>query len=371
MKHCFYILILFSLFSCKEKEKKENKYLYTLELSEDKIFKLDSETVQETQLIQLFTQNDSLYFSFSNAYDNSIVFYDFVSGSFVSKVKFEKEGQNGVGNFTSYYYHTKDSIYIYHQWNEKIFLLNNQSMKYKDFDFKTQSFHSETLSVPSPYPLTIAPMRKVENYMVCTGMQYNEDSKKNEPSTILYNINTGEIKFANHFPDLYKNKQWGQVFAYRYACTTFNKNTMILSYGADHNITVYNIEEDKSEEFNAGTKYFSKINPFNFKANREAAIDHYMENLCYRNILYDEYRNLYYRFAYLPYPSYNKDDKYLRRPFSVIIIDSEFNIVGETLLPEFEYLILQTFVSPDGLHIQILSDDDDFMKFKTFKIAQF
>lgn len=55
---------------------------------------------------------------------------------------------------------------------------------------------------------------------------------------------------------------------------------------------------------------------------------------------------------------------------SVIILDAAFNVVGETLLPDFEYLILHTFVSPDGLHVQVLSDDDDRMRFKTFKVVQ-
>lgn len=369
----FFILSFLTTIILNCNHDKVFEYKYELELSEDKIFILDSETVQTTSIIQLFTQNDTLFFSFANEYDNSVVIYDYFSGDFITKIKFEKEGPNGVGNFTSYYYHSIDSIFIYHQMYGKISILNNFAIKHKEFNFNVRSLASSELDPPSLFPVTRSPMRKVCNFMVYTGVQASQDKKKQRPTTALYDLNTNEIKFANNLPELYGNYNWGNLFAYNCACTTFNNNTMVLSFGADHNILVYNIETDENSVFIAKTKHFSKIRPFHLldHMDRLAEDNHYMNNLCYRNILYDEYRNLFYRFAFLPYPKYNKEERYLRRPFSVIILDSKFNVVGETLLPEFEYLISQTFVSPDGLHIQILSDDDDLMIFKTFNINKF
>jgi len=372
MKFFIYLtcFLLFISYSCNNNKK--NDYFYKLEISEDKIFQLDSETVQETNLIQLLVQNDTLLFTFANEYDNSIVLYDYLSNRFISKIKFEKEGPNGVGHITSYYYHSYDSIYIFNQWLEKIFLLNHQAKKQNEFVFNVRTHISSELSPPSPYPLTVAPIQKISDILIFPGIQVSNDDNTFRPSTILYNLNTNDIKFVNNLPKLYKSMNWGHPIVYNYANTTFNKNKIILSLGADHNITVYDIEKDENKTFNAATKHYSDIKSFHLPENTDfqAMNDHYMSNLCYRNILFDCYRNVYYRFACLPHPNYNKEDKYLRRPISVIILDSEFNIVGETLLPEFEYLILQTFVSPDGLQIQILSDDDDYMIFKTFKLVE-
>ena len=367
------ICVLFIiLFGCRNGNPTEIEYTCKLELSEDKIFHLDSETSQMTNIIQLFTENDTIFFSFANEYDNSIVIYDYLSGNFISKLKFDKEGSDGVGNFTSYYYHSNDSIFIFYQWYGKLFILDKQTRKYDELDFNIPSYSSKELNPPSIYPLTRAPIRKISNFLVCTGVQSSDDNKQFRPSTVLYDFYTNEIRFANNLPDIYMNKSWGNLFAYKYACTTFNNNTMVLSYGADHYITVYNIEKDENKSFYAGTKHYSEIKPSRLQSNTNFEDEdiHYMNNLCYRNILFDEYRNIYYRFVFLPHPNYDREDRYLRRPFSVIILDSDFNIIGETLLPEFEYLIAQTFVSPDGLHVQVMSDNDDFMVFKTFKITE-
>jgi hypothetical protein len=56
---------------------------------------------------------------------------------------------------------------------------------------------------------------------------------------------------------------------------------------------------------------------------------------------------------------------------SIVIMDSEFNKVGEYDLMEKTGMGKHAFVSEEGLHIQILSDDDDYMKFITLKPVHF
>ncbi|MDR1356556.1 MAG: hypothetical protein LBJ58_02670, partial [Tannerellaceae bacterium] len=60
----------------------------------------------------------------------------------------------------------------------------------------------------------------------------------------------------------------------------------------------------------------------------------------------------------------------IEKSLLVIILDSQFNKIGESYLPDAPYLTLSYFVSPEGFHIQVNSEDDDIMKFKTFKIQE-
>ena len=96
--------------------------------------------------------------------------------------------------------------------------------------------------------------------------------------------------------------------------------------------------------------------------------------------MYDPYREVYYRFAY---PKTELDDKinwmgksvYGRKKFSVIILDKDFQIIGETLFPEAIYNPYASFVSKEGLYIsrdyQINYDQsEDFMTFELFKLVE-
>ncbi|MGJ1082465.1 DUF4221 family protein, partial [Bacteroides fragilis] len=75
---------------------------YFLIVKADKCFNLDSETVQTTEYLQLFKSGEEIIFSFVNEYDNSIVLYDYATGENMRKIKFEREGANGINSVTSY-----------------------------------------------------------------------------------------------------------------------------------------------------------------------------------------------------------------------------------------------------------------------------
>lgn len=76
----------------------------------------------------------------------------------------------------------------------------------------------------------------------------------------------------------------------------------------------------------------------------------------YGNILYDSYREIYYRIAY---PKTDIDASirplelmdYGRKNFSIIILDKKFNKIGETLFPDYTYNSVQMFIREDGLYI--------------------
>ena len=101
----------------------------------------------------------------------------------------------------------------------------------------------------------------------------------------------------------------------------------------------------------------------------------------YGDLIYDPYRNTYYRFAY-PKTLLDRNMNwwgkavYGRNKFSVIILDENFNIIGETLFPEGIYNSYVFFVHKDGLYIsrdyQIGNGNQsgDYMTFELFKLIE-
>lgn len=76
----------------------------------------------------------------------------------------------------------------------------------------------------------------------------------------------------------------------------------------------------------------------------------------YGDIIYDEYRQLYYRIAY-PKDSLKEGESLSdmmqsgRTRFSIIILDKDLNVVGETMFPENLYRSNLYYIEKDGLYI--------------------
>ena len=59
------------------------------------------------------------------------------------------------------------------------------------------------------------------------------------------------------------------------------------------------------------------------------------------------------------------DAKTQRKQLAVMILDESFRVVGEFELPKDIYKYRNVFVSREGLHVNALSEDDDYLRFVT------
>ena len=92
------------------------------------------------------------------------------------------------------------------------------------------------------------------------------------------------------------------------------------------------------------------------------------EQVQYTGIYYDRWNQLYYRLLTLPESEWDGNTRaFPSRHLAVIILDKDFQKVGEYNIKEKTNRYGSCFVSPEGLHINILSDNDDYMTFITVK----
>ena len=88
--------------------------------------------------------------------------------------------------------------------------------------------------------------------------------------------------------------------------------------------------------------------------------------------------DVYYRIAYPQTEMEKKEDYYEifqfgRKVFSIIILNKDFDIIGETLFPEYTYVSGMMFVREDGLyisdsHYKNPSFNEDVLSFKRFEL---
>ena len=128
--------------------------------------------------------------------------------------------------------------------------------------------------------------------------------------------------------------------------------------------------------YNGKSRYLKSIRPRVYEADGLNWLREATENPAYHNIMYDKYRDVYYRIAEFPYefkPNESAFDDPKGREFSIIIFDKDLNIIGETKFPGNKYFYKMSFVGRDGLYISENNEanpefDEDKLVFACFTL---
>lgn len=373
----FSIILFVILSSCTKNEEGKIPVIQLVEI-DNLVFSLDDSTVENMEHLQCFQRNDSNVLAFTNEYDNSIVFYDYNSRKYLNRISYDKEGANGIGPIYSFCYVSEDSIYHYHYNLSTLFRTNS--------DGKVLEKHLiQVIPNPSPdslflaptlFPRPQSPMRLVGNEMLIPGFLIAEvegENEKNRPVMTFFNLNTYEIRHSDCYPSMYHDSNWGGDMTWRSVKYTMSPDgEFVLSFPADHNIRVRKQDEENYSQYYAGIGDGYDIEPIensvvNFKTiPTEVKLKHYVSNLAYDGIYYDKYRDVYYRIAKLPDSDIDIHKRPIRKPIEIVVLNKDFTILGKASLPSYKYWISHVFVGEEGLHIQIQSENEDELVFKTF-----
>jgi len=212
---------------------------------------------------------------------------------------------------------------------------------------------------------------------------YGEKTLENNSLAAILDTskNVTELSLVK-YPNLINYKDLGTSagFGYQYR-RIFDGENFIYSFL--YSDTVYKISKDHqtAEKYILKSKYIPQI-----KINRLKTDDFNKilrltcEEATYEDLLYDKYRNVYYRFA-CPNTTVDNNDSYLeiirsgKKQFSILILDYNFNIIGETLFPEYTYVPTAHFINEDGLYISCShfknpNYNDDWLKFQRFELVK-
>lgn len=370
-------LITLVLVACGHQNTQDRmgRQIYTMQEVAHKVFSLDDSTTQVLSYIHTFEEGDSLMLASYNDPMSNICIFDVKSGKEVRKINFQKEGPNAIGNGVSgFLYHNPDTIYIYYSWGWKIALFDAKGMKHGEYSLRTLPIQKKTsFAWPEILPCTNVPIKKWNDYLILQG----QGGRLPDPNpqglkpcvTALFNLVQNNILLANPYPDIYGGKDaiW-QTFAYRVTPYELSpKGEMVLGFQADDSIRVYDVNTQKSKVYFAGYSKPYKIRPANSPSQSEA-IRSIATQIQYTGIYYDKWNKLYYRLLTLPEPDYDVNgETFPERHLAVVLLNESFQKVGEYSLKEKSDRYVYAFTSPEGLHINVLSPDDDFMEFLTVK----
>ena len=378
MKNILLLLLFCVLISCKN-EKSSNTYSYNLKASEIiKSFVLDSDVKYNAFYLYTFSDDKGKeYLTFLNYRTNQILFYDLETTDFLFKLNLNSEGPHGVVQPTGLYVKDLNHIYVSSYVYSGLMRVDTTChiIQKIPYGITSKGYNVLPSYTPSSHPY-IAPViidkkiyitqNAIDRFhpIVDTPLSVVIDTvqKSCEDLPLTYGILT-EKELA------IKDPRFSRVF---------NGKEFIYSFYVSEDIVVTSVDHSEVKKISVKSKYLDS--PIVKQEVSERGPQLNLELARYGDLIYDPYREVYYRFVY---PKTTLEDNirwwgksvYGRKKFSVIILNKDFQIIGETLFPESIYNSYVFFVHKDGLYISreyqlTYGQSEDYMTFELFNLVK-
>jgi hypothetical protein len=374
----FVILWIFIFFSCNHTD---NRNTCSLVGSDKSLyFPLNSHTKSDINTLFLYTDNDGKeYLTFQNPMQNEILFYNLSTEALEFTIKPYVEGNNGVGFFSGYYIHNLDSIYITNHGLSE-FSIIDRNATVKDKIQYVESAEGIPLKSYVSTTFIYQPMIIIDDKMYIIP-SCNRWEEKN-PVCAVIDIATHHVQafLGFTYPTFPGADNKAKIFGLEgYLSRCFDGKRFVYSFYFDENIYVAPPDHEHVKLVKVKSNYIDKVKLLDDYGN--VTLEDGCENPNYGNLLYDEYRGVYYRIAY-PQTTLDRKDiraidllRYGRKNFSIIILDKDFNIIGETMFPDYTYNSQVMFIREDGLYISsshYLNPEysDDVLSFRRFDLVE-
>lgn len=380
---CFLCFIFSFIFiSCNNKNSMREKKSVVLSKNNNTIICHLGENVSYifTVLFPYYDENGDEYITFLNNRTTQIFFYDVKNGKHRFTLELNKEGPNSVSQMTGYHIQDLNNIYITSYGFNGIIKTDTsgivlQGIRYnrtEEGDVIHSNFQSRSFFYT---PLTI-----IDNKLYITQRPYNKNISETPVSVVLDTITKTSNSLPFNYPDFMKDGlardlgAMGITFSREY-----NGKEFVYSFYYDHNIYITSVDHQEVKKIPAKSRYIDKINIEKKPDDAFVLAKRDLEKAYYGNLIYDKYRDLYYRLAFHEVElDKNIDPIFLtaqgRKKFSIIILNKSFEIVGETVFPEYTYNPYVLFVHKNGLYISsnhVLSEnfDENLLMFDCFSVV--
>lgn len=316
---------------------------------------------------QVMEDNDSLKYYILD--ENKLYCFDLMNDRLIDTK--DVKGCGTLNNYSGFRIHNKDSLFVYNYKKKELYILNRNGGKINAFGFPSNQKNV------SPEAINQSPIIISSGLAVLSGIPISKKSRMtaNDPISAIYDLSSGKIKFGAHMSDDYSKGYFGGVyFNSIYHCLD-SENRLVYSFPASNYIYRYKLNNMELEDsIYMGSRYTKRIESapeptLEFLKDENERIKYYVNKDSYSGILYDPYRQLYYRIA--EHPSENIDDPF-PKPFSIIVMDMHGKIITETPIQTSygKFNRANMHVIKDGLLIQKKTENENQIKFAIYKFHE-
>ena len=332
---------------------------------------LDSLTINIVDYLQYIPEENSL--SFFNTHRNSIYFYSLDSRKLSGTIDLS---DYGIKDKVQGYLIEPEYIYAYVYFKMILYRINRQTRNVETFRLPQKEVSFPKM-LPAPFLLTVSPLKVIDGHIaVMSGCRAGENGYENGsncPTFTFYDMATKKTRYDINYPKVYTKDNWGGNTLYRLPFFDVNgKNELVISFPASEDILVYSAD-GKSSAYPGRSGFVKKMAPYsknkNVRRQQDKVFKWYLGNYSYEGMLYDSYRNVYYRVVRFPQQTEFNEKKGNCKPVGIMVFDSKFELLKEFRLDtSVDYNPLCIFVSPGGLCINVKTDNEDELFFHEIKI---
>ena len=331
-----------------------------------------------TRNLRYFKEKGTEYLAIENMHKEAIEIFNLNNKQYIKQIKPQREGPNGIGaRMIGFDIINFDTIFLTTSgYCDKLFLIDSSTSILKRIDFDI--YYKPYLPIGdlwSSYGCSSNyDGKRIVLGNVCRATEEEFEEIHNDSIGYIYNFKTDKQSYypLNH-PN--KSKEKSKIIYSESFLIEMGDKT-IMSYHLGHQIFVSN-DKHSWISYNLKSKYVNKsFNP-GFGNDMIESGKKFVESPYYLALVYDKYRHVYYRFVY-PGIGVTKGDDVMklsefRRVFSVMIIDENFNVLGETLMPENTYNSNMFFINEAGLwistnHPENPDFEEDAINFQLFTL---
>lgn len=384
-------IILFILLTCctnsvnmRNEQKGQLTASYQLVVGNEKKILLDDDTAPNPPYMQMIRgKNEEQILTFFNPHKNAIYFYDYENSVCTRTIEYEQQGPNAVFRLAGYFIKNMDSIYVYNRSLVELVLTDSLGHVKQRISLRDNNKNDWYNFYPQYEFSTINPMSENKGQLILTGMSpYGTDSLYHKfKFTSCIDLKSGNVKFMHTYPlKLYGFNafQWQDPLFMQVYRELLPNGEFIYSFPVSHDIYITSFDANNFKTVYAGSNVAGSIRSmydYKGKIPGEIIVEHYIKYDFYTGIIYDSYRKVYYRFMMQAIPGATPNTHWKEKPVIVIIMDEQFNYMGETVIGTGEeWNWKNSFITPEGLVIEYIDlsvdSGEEYLILKTLTVEK-
>lgn len=359
MRLFLYAILLTLFVQCQTKTQSENPTPALVPSEEFISLSLDDSSSNISTGYQYFDAGDREFF-FNLIWDsNTLQVYDLSSGDKIKSLSFEAEGPSGVGDVFAFHVHSLDTIFLFGPpFGQRFHLANFEGQILKKFEYEIpegggSAFVHNAFMMSPP---VLEGSRLAVNHRFPQNMrELTQEILSNNTFGYQINLETGETQYFNHyFPQDYLGSGLKSIDFSR----AQGEDKVVYSLFGDHKLYYASSFDSTLKSVEAGSEFLDQTMP-NFKpdAVSEEYQNYAFASSRYGSILYDPYREVYYRIAFSTLPEASIAD--IRShgnalgPIVVMVLDSDLKVITEKKFEPGKYHPDNVFVGKKGLYLSL------------------
>ena len=317
-----------------------------------KTWKSPAKDIMDTYYLAFYREEGRDYLVWENKFLKTLEFYGWEDDSLTSSIHFNEELIKSRCSMRGAYIASLDSVYFMDPMDAKQYKLHlfdrNSNLL---TTLKSNDSSLKSLEKAMPEIAASKPAIRRGDWLHLMGVPEG-DLKESVTYAegkidVAINLKTGEYRYGYHYPAIYTEYgSWGNFQDMSRCLTPAGK--FLYSFGIEDSVRL--TDHEQSEQlFYAGSDYIPALS-LKLAITDNSANDRSIRPY-YGGIHYDPVHEVYYRMALHALPVNTVKGSWADQPISIIILNKNFEKVGESLLPASRHLYYQWFVGPDGLYI--------------------